>query len=99
MEPSHSQPFERPRKRGRPLTYEEKWMVYHVFTTLVTEKNTAPISPCDPRILARQTEGIVSRGDWRGVFFCDQGCEHMVHHSFFFIGLWASPFPSPFKRL
>jgi len=59
MEPSHSQPFERPRKRGRPLTYEEKWMVYHVFTTLVTEKNTAPISPRDdPYSLASQYTGV-----------------------------------------
>lgn len=43
-------------------------------------------TPCGPRIRARQPVGIVSRGDGRGVFLCDQGCEHMVHHPFFFIG-------------
>ncbi len=31
---------ESPRKRGRPLTYKEKWMVYHVFTMLA-EKHEA----------------------------------------------------------
>src|SRR5262245_30773541 len=38
---------------------EEKWMVYHVFTTLVTEKNTAPISPRDdPYSLTSQYTGV-----------------------------------------
>jgi transposase len=59
MEPSHGQPFERPRKRGRPLTYEETWMGYPVFETLVTEKNTAPISPRDdPYSLTSQYTGV-----------------------------------------
>src|SRR5262249_9340011 len=33
MDQPHGRQFERPRKRGRPLTYEEKWMVQHVFET------------------------------------------------------------------
>jgi hypothetical protein len=43
MDHSHFQQFERPRKRGRPLTYEEKWMVQHVFETLEKEKNAEAI--------------------------------------------------------
>ena len=39
MDHANFQQFERPRKRGRPLTYEEKWMVQHVFETL--EKRTS----------------------------------------------------------
>src|SRR5712691_1510477 len=33
MDYSHGRRCERPRKRGRALTYEEKWMVQHVFRT------------------------------------------------------------------
>jgi len=43
MDPSHGRQFARPRKRGRPLTYEEKWMVQHVFATLTKEHNAEPI--------------------------------------------------------
>jgi transposase len=43
MDQSHGRQFARPRKRGRPLTYEEKWMVQHVFETLTKEKNAEPI--------------------------------------------------------
>src|SRR5512145_3394919 len=42
MDQSYGRQFERPRKRGRPLTYEEKWMVQHVFETLTKEKNAGP---------------------------------------------------------
>jgi len=56
-------------------------------------------TPCDPRIRARQTVGIVSRGEGRGGFLCDQGCAPMVHQPFFFIGSRSSPFPWPCKRL
>lgn len=45
MEQSHGRQFPRPRKRGRPLTYEAKWMVQHVFDTCTKEKNTEPILP------------------------------------------------------
>ena len=45
----HFQSVERPRKRGRPLTYEEKWMVQHVFETIEKEQNTeASIQGDDP---------------------------------------------------
>jgi len=43
MDHANFQQFERPRKRGRPLTYEEKWMVQHVFETLEKEKNAEAI--------------------------------------------------------
>ena len=43
MDHAHFQQCERPRKRGRPLTYEEKWMVQHVFETLEKEHNAEAI--------------------------------------------------------
>ncbi len=43
MDHAHFWQFERPRKRGRPLTYEEKWMVQHVFETLEKEKTAEAI--------------------------------------------------------
>jgi len=59
MDPSHLQQFERPRKRGRPLTYEEKWMVQHVFETLEKEKNTeASIQRYDPYSLTSKYTGV-----------------------------------------
>ena len=45
MAHAYFQPVERPRQRGRPLTYEEKWMVQHVFETFTNEKNAEPIRP------------------------------------------------------
>jgi transposase len=39
---------ERPRKRGRPLSYEEKWMVYQVFEALEHERaETAMVGTLD----------------------------------------------------
>src|SRR2546429_4877749 len=59
MEPSHSQPFERPRKRGRPLGYEEKWRMHQELPAWYKEKNTAPTSPRnDPYSLASQYTGV-----------------------------------------
>src|SRR5438874_4045836 len=59
MDSSHFQRGERPRKRGRPLTYEEKWMVQHVFETLEPEKNAgASIQPPDPYSLTSQYTGV-----------------------------------------
>jgi hypothetical protein len=49
MAHAHFQPVERPRKRGRPLTDEEKWMVQQVFETLEKEHNTeASLQGDDP---------------------------------------------------
>lgn len=59
MDHSNFQQFERPRKRGRPLTYEEKWMVQHVFETLEKEKNAeAIIQKHDPYSLTSQYTGV-----------------------------------------
>jgi transposase len=59
MDHSHFQQFERPRKRGRPLTYEEKWMVQHVFETLEKEKNAEAIIPRhDPYSLTSKYTGV-----------------------------------------
>jgi transposase len=59
MDYSHFQQFERPRKRGRPLTYEEKWMVHHVFETLEKEQNAeAIIQKHDPYSLTSQYTGV-----------------------------------------
>lgn len=51
--------IESPRKRGRPLTYEEKWMVYHVFATLF-QKHAAGIveSIADPYQVTSQYTGV-----------------------------------------
>lgn len=35
--------FVRPRQRGRPLTYEEKWLVQHVFETFAKEKKAGAL--------------------------------------------------------
>jgi len=59
MDHSNFQQFERPRKRGRPLTYEEKWMVQHVFETLAKEKNAeAIIQRHDPYRLTSKYTGV-----------------------------------------
>src|SRR2546421_8559871 len=59
MDDVNFQRLERPRKRGRPLTYEEKWMVQHVFETLEPEKNAgASIQPPDPYSLTSQYTGV-----------------------------------------
>src|SRR5438093_12752646 len=59
MDHSNFQQFERPRKRGRPLTYEEKWMVQHVFETLEKEKNAeAIIQRNDPYSLTSKYTGV-----------------------------------------
>src|SRR6266849_4223733 len=59
MDYSNFQQFERPRKRGRPLTYEEKWMVQHVFETLEKEHNAeAIIQKHDPYSLTSKYTGV-----------------------------------------
>ncbi len=59
MDQSHGRQFARPRKRGRPLTYEEKWMVQHVFETLTQEKNAASIlQRHDPYSLTSKYTGV-----------------------------------------
>ena len=59
MDHSHFQQCERPRKRGRPLTYEEKWMVQHVFETLEKEKNAeAILQRPDPYSLTSKYTGV-----------------------------------------
>lgn len=40
---SHYQPTEALRKQGRPLTYEEKWMVYHVFRAVEQNQLIKPV--------------------------------------------------------
>jgi transposase len=59
MDYAHFRQFERPRKRGRPLTYEEKWMVQHVFEALEKEKNAeALIQRHDPYSLTSKYTGV-----------------------------------------
>src|SRR6266568_7837333 len=59
MDQSHGRQFARPRKRGRPLTYEEKWMVHHVFETLTKENNAEPIlQRHDPYSLTSKYTGV-----------------------------------------
>jgi transposase len=59
MDHANFRQFERPRKRGRPLTYEEKWMVQHVFETLEKEKNAEAISHRhDPYSLTSKYTGV-----------------------------------------
>jgi len=59
MDQSHGRQFAGPRKRGRPLTYEEKWMVQHVFETLTKEKNAEPIlQRHDPYSLTSKYTGV-----------------------------------------
>jgi transposase len=49
----------RPRQRGRPLTYEEKWLVHHVFETFAKEKKTDAIVRIeDPYSLTSQYTGV-----------------------------------------
>ena len=51
--------IERPRKRGRPLTYEEKWMVHHVFEILEKEKyEVGLIQIEDPYSLTSKYTGV-----------------------------------------
>lgn len=51
--------FARPRQRGRPLTYEEKWLVYHVFETCVKEKKADVIvRSADPYSLTSKYTGV-----------------------------------------
>jgi transposase len=59
MDQSHGRQFARPRKRGRPLTYEEKWMVHHVFETLTKANNAEPIlQRHDPYSLTSKYTGV-----------------------------------------
>src|SRR5216683_6991173 len=59
MDYSHGRRCERPRKRGRALTYEEKWMVQHVFETVEQEKTTGVIlSRHDPYGLTSKYTGV-----------------------------------------
>jgi len=59
MDSSHGRRCERPRKRGRALTYEEKWMVQHVFETVEQEKTTGVIlSRHDPYGLTSKYTGV-----------------------------------------
>ena len=59
MDHSHCRRCERPRKRGRALTYEEKWMVQHVFETVEKEKTTEVILPRhDPYGLTSKYTGV-----------------------------------------
>lgn len=52
-------PIERPRKRGRPLTYEEKWMVHHVFEILEKEKYEGGLIQIeDPYCLTSKYTGV-----------------------------------------
>lgn len=39
----HWKAIESPRKRGRPLTYEEKWMVYHSFESFERNKSEGSV--------------------------------------------------------
>jgi transposase len=53
------QSLERPRKCGRPLTYEEKWIVLHVFETFVREKQERGVIQIDdPYSLTSQYTGV-----------------------------------------
>ncbi len=57
MENGHT--VERPRKCGRPLTYEEKWIVYHVFESLVNEKKEkGTVQIEDPYTLTGKYTGV-----------------------------------------
>ena len=61
MDDSGFQRFERPRKRGRPLTYEEKWLVQHVFETFATKKKEGGIIRIeeeDPYSLTSKYTGV-----------------------------------------
>jgi transposase len=50
---------EQPRKRGRPLTYEEKWLVFHVFKTFLKGKQDQEIIQIeDPYDLTSQYTGV-----------------------------------------
>src|SRR6266536_5152138 len=55
------QRFERPRKRSRPLTYEEKWLVQHVFETFAKKKKEGGIIRIeeeDPYSLTSKYTGV-----------------------------------------
>src|SRR2546428_357139 len=61
MDDAGFQLFERPRKRGRPLTYEEKWVVQHVFETFAKKKKEGGIiriEEADPYSLTSKYTGV-----------------------------------------
>ena len=59
MDDANFQRFELPRKRGRPLTYEEKWIVQHVFETFEKEKSAGAIVQIqDPYSLTSKYTGV-----------------------------------------
>jgi transposase len=59
MDATNFQRVERPRKRGRPLTYEEKWIVHHVFETFEKEKQEGAIIEIqDPYHLTSKYTGV-----------------------------------------
>src|SRR2546428_156041 len=61
MDDAGFQRFERPRKRGRPLTYEEKWLVQHVFETLAKKNKEGGIirsEEGDPYSLTSTSTGV-----------------------------------------
>ena len=59
MDDANFQRLERPRTRGRPLTYEEKWIVQHVFETFEKDKNAGAIVQMqDPYSLTSKYTGV-----------------------------------------
>jgi len=59
MDTYHDSPVERPRKRGRPLTHEEKWMVHHVFEPFEKERQAGGVVWIeDPYKLTSQYTGV-----------------------------------------
>jgi len=59
MDTYHDSPVERPRKRGRPLTHEEKWMVHHVFEPFEKERQAGGVVRIeDPYKLTSQYTGV-----------------------------------------
>ena len=61
MDDAGFQRFERPRQRGRPLTYEEKWLVQHVFETFAKKKKEGGIIRIeeeDPYSLTSKYTGV-----------------------------------------
>ncbi len=59
MDDANFQRLERPRTRGRPLTYEEKWIVQHVFETFEKDKNAGAIVQMqDPSSLTSKYTGV-----------------------------------------
>lgn len=59
MDDATFQRFERPRKRGRPLTYEEKWMIQQVFETVEKENQEGAFARMqDPYSLTSKYTGV-----------------------------------------